>query len=84
MKAYQKPQLFYEKFELSQHIASCDLVLTSQLGYGSGCHADGNIGGITPVEGLFLRDDSSCHTTIKSFESYCYTNSTAIVGTYMS
>lgn len=29
MKKYVKPQLFYERFELSQHVANCDWELLS-------------------------------------------------------
>lgn len=29
MKKYVKPELFYERFELSQHIADCDWELTN-------------------------------------------------------
>ena len=44
MKAYQKPVLYYEKFELSQHIASCDFKLN--FGLGSGCTAKGEVWGV--------------------------------------
>lgn len=51
MKAYQKPVLYYEKFELSQHIASCDFKLN--FGLGSGCTAKGEVWGV-PFEGIFI------------------------------
>ena len=68
MKEYVKPELYYEDFELSQHIALCDLKLN--LGDPSGCKviADRVTGGA--AQGGFL------DTTICDFpyEIYCYTN----------
>ena len=78
MKAYQKPVLYYEKFELSQHIASCDFKLN--FGLGSGCTSKGEVWGV-PFEGIFIISDAAC--TVPQ-ENYCYTNSTAIVGTHTS
>ena len=49
MKAYQKPVLYYERFELSQHIASCDLKLNHQMG---SCTASGNFWGL-PINNGF-------------------------------
>lgn len=78
MKAYQKPVLYYEKVELSQHIASCDFKLN--FGLGSGCTAKGEVWGV-PFEGIFINPDAAC--TVPQ-ENYCYTNSAAIVGTHTS
>ena len=78
MKAYQKPVLYYEKFELSQHIASFDFKLN--FGLGSGCTAKGEVWGV-PFEGIFIISDAAC--TVPQ-ENYCYTNSAAIVGTHTS
>lgn len=77
MKTYQKPQLFYEKFELSQHIASCDLKLN--FGLGSGCTASGMAGGYLPITKGFVIGDC-----VEGVEGYCYTNSIAIIGTHTS
>lgn len=79
MKTYQKPRLFYERFELSQHIASCDLKLSFNLGYGSGCSASGLLDGYLPVMNGFVEGD--CEV---GMHGYCYTNSTAIMGTHTS
>ena len=56
MKAYQKPVLYYEKVELSQHIASCDFKLN--FGLGSGCTAKGEVWGV-PFEGIFINSDAA-------------------------
>ena len=78
MKAYLKPVLYYERFELSQHIASCNLKLNHQLG--EGCTAQGTLPGVYfPIElGLTKLD---CEQPI---EDYCYTNSAEIRFTHMS
>lgn len=82
MKAYLKPVLYYERFELSQHIASCDLKVTAVLG--GGCNASGMAGGYLPVSQIFLNSDDACVNKLDSFEGYCYTNFTAIMGTHAS
>lgn len=81
MKAYLKPVLYYERFELSQHIASCDLKLTHNMGYGTGCTASGMAGGEygIPVTNGFVEGD--CEVGVNG---YCYTNSIAIMGTHTS
>lgn len=70
MKKYVKPELFYEKFELSQHIASdCQ----SQLNHYdvNNCSVKGNdyMGGYFVSEGV-------CTTPVEedALQDYCYEN----------
>ena len=77
MKAYLKPVLYYEWFELSQHIASCHLKLNHNLGNGVCTATDDTIG----WSGLFVRSDTTCTTPM---EEYCYTSSAEIEHTYAS
>lgn len=76
MKAYVKPELFVESYELSQHIATCGIDVTSTDG---GCTGilDGDfwigLGG-TPVF------SSDCSTPVEKVEGYCYTNGTVVSG----
>ena len=77
MKAYQKPVLYYERFELTQHIASCNFKLNFGLGDGV-CTATDNVVG---QSGLFINSDVACEIPV---DVYCYTNSTAITGTHAS
>lgn len=74
MKAYVKPELFYERYELSQHIANCDIEV--QSGDVNNCYglADAGLG----FDGLKLFTDSNVCSTI--FEAYCITNSSSDVG----
>lgn len=71
MKKYVKPELFYEKFELSQHIASCDLVQFNHRDWVSCQIRDDNDLGLSPGDNVF--GDESCDVII---EDYCYTNGT--------
>lgn len=77
MKAYVKPELFYESFELSQNIAACGWDL--QFANKAECYAvmDGDItdgnnnesGAIMPdLVKLFVNNDCTVN------EVYCYTN----------
>lgn len=73
MKEYVKPELYYESFELSQHIAGCSLTL--ETGDPSTCDATGYIGGDYldgngENRGWFISQDI-CSVTV---EGYCYTN----------
>lgn len=77
MKAYQKPVLYYERFELTQHIASCDLKLNHELG---SCTAKGTLpDGYFPIEHGFTKLDCA-----EPIQDYCYTNSAEIRFTHMS
>ena len=78
MKAYVKPELFYESFELSQNIAACGWDMINNTDKGS-CYAvaDGDItdgnnnesGAIFPdMVKLFVNEDCTVN------EVYCYTN----------
>lgn len=75
MKKYVKPELYYEDFELSQHIAMCDLKLSS--GDPASCKIveDRVTGG--ELVGGFL-DTTACAF---SYENYCYTNGSGAMGT---
>lgn len=77
MKTYVKPELFFESFELAQHIAGCNLTLL-QNDVGS-CRASGVIEGISE-ESWFISTDH-CTTVV---EAYCYTNGSMNVATINS
>lgn len=77
MKTYVKPELFFESFELSQHIAGCNLkLLDKDVG---ACEATGVIEGI-PGDSWFISKDP-CTTVV---EAYCYTNGSMNVATINS
>ena len=72
MKKYVKPELFYERYELSQHIADCAWEMD---------HNDNNscvaIGGKdSGYEGFTLVTPGVCEVMPDAYEEYCYQNST--------
>lgn len=72
MKKYIKPELFYENFELSQHIASCAWDMSNSKNVNE-CYAESD-----PEWGLpnnifaFNKGVAGCENG--PLESYCYTN----------
>ena len=81
MKKYVKPELFYERFELSQHIADCGWELK---------HADGSCkanpdekhwgsGALTDMGTLFTTALSCDNKTDAGYQNYCYENGTDVV-----
>ncbi len=72
MKKYVKPELFFENYELSQHIAACawDLIEGSLTGQNGTCKFDGTDAGL-PGETL-LTGANDCKFT----DYYCITNGT--------
>lgn len=83
-KAYQKPLLYAESYELSQHIAACDIKLSSQSTMT--CTGDAQQSSIFgPHKNLFTTytnaRSSSCTTHV---EEYCYTNGISGFATFMS
>lgn len=78
MKKYVKPELFYERFELSQHIADCGWELKHASGtcvakpdtkhWGSDAEA---------VFGTLFTSALSCdNKTDDGYQDYCYENGT--------
>lgn len=81
MKTYVKPELFFESFELSQHIAGCSLKLES--GDVGACEATGSIGDVylDGNNGSWFISTELCTTVV---EAYCYTNGSMNVATINS
>lgn len=67
MKNYIKPELFYERYELAQHIADCDWELTQADG--NTCKANPDLDQLGPQPTLFT-DNAGCEAT--DWERYCY------------
>lgn len=65
MKAYVKPELFYEDFQLSTHIASCTFSLNSGNVYTCTEESTG--------QGTFAVDNCETGLSEKQIEEYCYT-----------
>jgi len=69
MKEYVKPELYYEDFELSQHIALCDLRLSSNDPASCQIVQDRVEDGVSVVGGFVATP-----TCVFPYEIYCYTN----------
>lgn len=72
MKAYVKPALFYERYEVSQHIADCQWELKNQNDINS-CVAQ-------PDKGFWGDDYTDILATeqprcdVTNYQDYCYQN----------
>lgn len=69
MKKYVKPELFYEHFELSQHIADCAWFLT--LPDEDSCRAKPD-SSMPNQPALFWNDALKCEATPDVIEDFCY------------
>lgn len=82
MKKYVKPELFYENFELAQHVADCGWELKS--GNINECYAQGDAAwGIVDDVHVFSIS-AACAVLDGDSPNYCYTNSTSITSLYRS
>lgn len=80
MKKYVKPELYYENFELSQHIADCGWEL--QSANENSCYAKGDTEWCYPSDvKAFIAETGICDIQP---EGYCYTNGSNAVGLYKS
>lgn len=72
MKAYVKPELFYERYELSQHIATCGIDVS---GFNSietcNVNLDYDFWGMS--DSVFSDGATKCGIDISVIEAYCYT-----------
>ena len=81
-KTYQKPLLYAESYELSQHIAACDIKITSaSVMQCTGESSADSIFGY--LKNLFTEYTTGNICRIH-FESYCYTNGVSGFATHMS
>ena len=72
MKKYVKPELFYEHYELSQHIADCNFEYNQAQ---DACAAQGDIeDGIGAVL-VFNTTPTPCNVLPKDLNWFCYTAS---------
>lgn len=72
MKAYVKPAVYYEDFQLTEHIAgNCDFISTHAE---YDCPATGEQG--TGMEKVVLFQSNACTTILSpgALEGYCYTS----------
>lgn len=73
MKKYVKPDLYFESFQLTQHIAACGYDFNSTHSTPEVCSFDGDVN-MGNIEGrYFLQGTDGC---VMQVERYCYTNGT--------
>ena len=71
MKKYVKPELFYERFELNQHIADCAWELTNPNQSNCAASADQNL--LPGFTTLFVSSNAECeYIPGVNYEDYCY------------
>ena len=82
MKAYVKPELYVERFELAQHIAGCGAPLN---------HDNGATCTIKPgplygdaLNGWFASVNHNCSQPVENWETYGYTNQDTSFGLFTS
>lgn len=85
MKNYVKPELFYERYEVSQHIADCAWEWVNSTD-ASTCKAIPDTQGKLPgMPVIFLYEENGCvFTDAKEYENYCYQNSADGIKLHMS
>lgn len=83
MKTYVKPDLYYEDFELSTHVATCDWdVTTSKNIYECAATADEDSG--MPGMTLFYSSNELCMYNEENYSEYCWTNGSSSMTVFNS
>ena len=85
MKKYVKPELFYERYELSQHIADCAYEFKNSTHVES-CPAEidpklTNSGGSYNGVMAFIDSNTACITKV---QDYCYQTGADAIKTFVS
>lgn len=78
MKTYVKPELYFESFELSQHIAACDIKLANADIWNCNAEVHDKLNGFfgdleQDFKNAFV-DNNNCTKKVGDFEIFCYTN----------
>lgn len=77
MKAYVKPTLLYENYELSQHIATCGIDMSHEKDKCNGI-LDSDFWGWEDT--VFSDSMVNCSIDYNKIETYCYTTGTSEAG----
>ncbi len=78
MKEYIKPELYYESFELSQHIAACGIDVKIADTISCNAYLDPDFWG--GMNNNVFNVASSCELDIAAIDAYCYTVGTSEAG----
>ena len=79
MKKYVKPELFYEYYELSQHIADCNFEYIQAQGT---CAAQGDVE--DGLGHLLVFETTACNIAPDDLDIFCYTTSVDVGNTFVS
>ena len=83
MKKYVKPELVYERFELTQHIADCAWELTNATKETCSAQADPDY--LPGFPNLFMSDTNGCILIPgTNYQNYCYHDGTQGVNVFAS
>ena len=83
MKEYVKPDLFYESFELSQHIAVCAYDFKNASNKND-CSATGDLENFFIPDSIAIFNNDKCNTNPESIENFCYTTGAEGYNTFNS
>ena len=83
MKKYVKPELFYEHYELSQHIADCAWELTNSNE--DTCSAQADPDYLPGFSNLFMASGNGCYYIPGvNYQDYCYQDGAQGVNVFAS
>ena len=83
MKKYVKPELFYEQFELTTHIADCAWEL--QFSSDTTCYAQFDPSKGALEDRLFMSSEMNCSVSPGSgYQAYCYHDGTNGINVFAS
>lgn len=85
MKKYVKPELFYERYELSQHIADCAWELNSSNKADCQTYRWDTTKSDGVDFGTLFNTNLNCYNNIDAgFQNYCETNGANGINTFIS
>ena len=83
MKKYVKPELFYEHYELSQHIADCAWELTNSNK--DACSAQADPDYLLGLPNLFMASENGCvYIPGVNYSAFCYQDGAQGVNVFAS
>ncbi len=72
MKQYIKPDLYYENFELSNHVASCSVADSDEKSSTNATTGENCTYELVESLTYFVSDNGLCDVKYDEFEEYCY------------
>lgn len=81
-KKYVKPQVVFERFELTKHVADCawELVNSGK----ENCFAQADPDFMPGFPNLFMKEGNGCVVTSDAYQDYCYQDGAQGVNVFAS